>query len=249
MNLNHLQLDMLRQQFARGGDQLPQAVELITGLPPSDVSIRNGVVSTTRFLVRDHLGLDSLSTVECSVHGDVEGELLLILKRRDFQMFSQVMEHRFLDRESDPPPGRIVADWIPDRQPDARCSREFRARVVDALSELGNMLFGSLLVSLCENFQLVTFHDVPRVTILDQQQTGLNASLSRSAKEGNVVLFKQLSFNLSGMKLNLHVMFLPLVSGVHSLLDSQRKPRMAREEAMVNTIMAGSRCAERILPQ
>ena len=249
MNLNHLQLDLLRQQFSRGGGQLPQSLELITGMPPRDVSIRNGVVATTRYLVRDNLGLGPLTTVQSSVHGDIEGDFLLLMKLKDFQMFSQVMESRFLGYQASPPPGKVSVDWIPEQQAGAQCSRKLRGRVTDALSELGNMFFGSLLVSLCEDSGLATYHDVPRVTVSDQLQTGLNASLSRSAKEGNVVMFKQLGCNLAGMKLNVHVMFLPLVSGVRTLLKSQRTAGTDRAAAMLNTIMSGSRLSDQLLPQ
>lgn len=235
MSVSRLQLELLRQAFSRGSEKLKSALQMIAGIAPEDVALKVIACRPGEFHDRTGLGNDPLTLVESNVHGDVEGDILLVQRHADFQVFGRVIENAVLGNSSPGSEDGFVPDWLEGRDRAERDEETTCQYCEDAFTEMANVLFGGLLVSLYENFQLATFQDMPRLTSLDRRQVTLSKNLSRAAREGDVALNVEIECFPGGSDFKSWLVFLPLSSGVRTFLDHQTArgvPRTVKKPGM-----------------
>ena len=203
--------------------QVTDSFELLTGQSVREQSVLVEVQTGDELFQKNHFGTGPLAIVECSVHGDVEGDFLLIQRHTDFLAFSSIMESYLVNESSQgrnvagKPPFWLEGSWGADGLP-----RRFRARMTDVLSETGNMLFGTFLLAIYREYGLATYQGIPRATIFDDQQLSLQDSISRNRRESNFAVVIDIESRVSNRTFHTWLIFMPLVSGVTSLLTPRR---------------------------
>ncbi|MGD8345961.1 MAG: hypothetical protein PVI83_01855 [Lysobacterales bacterium] len=235
MSVSRLQLELLRQAFARGSEKLKSALQMIAGIAPEDVNVKVIACRPGEFHDRTRIGSEPLVLVESNVHGDVEGDILLVQRHADFQVFGRVIENAMLGISSPGSEDGFVPDWLAGNDHATPDEETTCLHCEDAFTEMGNVLFSGLLVSLYDNFQLATFQDLPRLTSLDRQQVTLRKNLSRATREGDVALSVEIECFPGGNDFKSWLVFLPLSSGVRTFLEHQTArgvPRPAKKPGM-----------------
>jgi len=221
VSVSRLQLELLRQAFARGSEKLKSALQMIAGIAPEDVNLKVIACRPDEFHDRTGIGSDTLTLVESNVHGDVEGDLVLVQRHADFQVFGRVIENAMLGISNPGSEDGFVPDWLEGKGRADSDEETICEHCEDAITEMGNVLFSGLLVSLYENFQLATFQDLPRLTSMDRSQLTLRKNLSRAAREGDVALTFEIECFSEGSEFKSWLVFLPLSSGVRTFLEHQ----------------------------
>lgn len=231
MAVNRVQTELLKQAFAKGASRLKPALEMVIGTDSLKTTSRVGALAPADFIERSGIGSGPLSVVESSVHGDVEGTILLLQRQQDFQVFGQLVECAMLGIGPAGGSEAYTPDWLEGRDIEKKDEDRIDQERKDALTELANMLFGVVLVAFYENFRLATFQDLPRLTVSDRDQSVLKNNLSRSDREGHVTLFTELVAQPGDATFSSWVVFLPLGSGVEKLLKSAMPARSSASDS------------------
>ena len=223
MNLSDAQIDFLHRVMESGNSHVSSPLEILTGQSVDQHSVRIKVISGADVLRSMNLGPGPLTTVVSSVHGEVEGDFVLLLTERDFQILSQVMGPALHDTALHTVGGAtdyMIPDFIKGRQinePDREASQ---AQMLDTVTEMGSVLFGAYLTALYSDYKLATYQDLPDTAVMDHRHSLLEKAPSRNSEETNIAFLIGIDCVIAQKSFKVWLLMLPLMSGLRALLDS-----------------------------
>lgn len=154
------------------------------------------------------------------MQGDIEGVFYFLQTEPDFQSLGELMVSALSPaakaaqiETSD----YMVPDWLQQQRNKDR--RGIKKQILDATSELGNMLFGGYLTALYSGCNLTVYYDPP-TTRLDEQHLLLEKALQQNAADCNTAFVIQIEYVIANKKLGSWLLMLPNTSGLRAMLDS-----------------------------
>ncbi len=113
----------------------------------------------------------------------------------------------------------LTSDWdMTKRQVDPD-SQEFRKLMTDAYTELGNVLFGIYLTALYGSCKLVTYQDLPRALLMDENQSALKKALSLNGTEPGIAFTIGINCSIAEKKFAAWVLLVPLAGKLRETLN------------------------------
>ena len=222
-NLSDAQIDFLHRAMEGGNSHVCTTLEMLTGQSVDQHSVRIKVISGADVLKSMNLGPGPLTTVVSSVHGEVEGDFLLLFTERDFQTLSQLMGPALHDTVPHTAGGTtdyMIPDFIQRRQNYEKDSKALQAQMLDAVTEMGSVLFGAYLTALYSDYKLATYQDLPNAKVMDNRRSMLEKALSRNSAETNIAIVIEIDYVIAQKSLKAWLLMLPLMSRLRALLDS-----------------------------
>jgi chemotaxis protein CheY-P-specific phosphatase CheC len=196
-----------------GTDKAIVALEDLFGLDidSSNSNIEITPAADSEFL--SHLGGEKLYAVTCTINGDIQGRISLLMRAADFKCLGQVMKP-ILDLLYLSEPGADLAtldqekpQWLRSETASESDEIEFHGQMMDMLSELGNVLIGMYIKALHGIFRVSAYHGAPQALVGTEQQ--LMPDMAASDKHGQMNVVIENEFMISDQPINIWCLISP----------------------------------------
>lgn len=140
----------------------------------SDSSIE--IVPTVNIEKIKHLSSGPLYVISSEMVGELQGSLHLLMRSSDYKTLGEVMKPILKLLFLSNPDADLVTlesqkpDWMQDIDKPHTDDAAFHEQMMDALTEMGNLLFGVYTSAIYMNYDLHTYHSVPKFLIVTDQQ-------------------------------------------------------------------------------
>ncbi len=219
--LSDAQIEFLCDVLADGNSQVASALEMLTGQPIEQHSVRIEVVPSEHVTELMNFPRGSMAVVACGIRGDIGGDFLFLQTQRDLQVLSNVMAPILTGETQHPADTKSMSqapDWLIEKRLNGR---NIQAQMMDTIGELGNTLFGVYLMSLYKNCKLTVYQDIPGVSQMDAQQSVLGRirAQGQSGRASPVAVVIEINYMIERIGLKAWLVLLPLMDGLGKILD------------------------------
>ncbi|MBT8061071.1 MAG: hypothetical protein HKO64_00590 [Xanthomonadales bacterium] len=177
LSLNEEQVSSFARFLMEGSDAALHALQNLFGL---DIDSADASIEITPALSPDYvnnLGDQTLYTVSSAMVGELQGSMLLLMRSEDFQSLGDLMRPvlSLLFMSGEEPqqesPDNHRAGRTQATNPGTDSDTEFRAQMLDVLTEMGNVLIGLYTKAIYNIYSLNTHHSIPLVCTDESQET------------------------------------------------------------------------------
>lgn len=208
-----------------GTDRAIIALEQVFGLDidHSDSNIEVAGIADSVFL--SHLGEEKLYAVSCTMSGDLEGRISLLLRSTDFGGLGRVMRPvlnlLFLADPDDDLESleQHKPDWLQSEIPAPLEDESYHGRMMDVLSELGNVLIGMYVKALYKAFRVAAHHTAPLAREAPHRSS-IRGLVGRSGKRLHLVIENE--FSIDDHAIGMWLLISPTRKSFRQLLQATR---------------------------
>ena len=222
--LNMVQINSFNRFLLDSTGKVLTALEAMLGvsIDSSDSSIDVSPAADNENL--KHVGSGGLYTVSCEIEGDLQGQVLLLMRSGDFNYLSEVMRPilslMFLsspDTDLDEL-DKQMPDWMQDKDGGREGYAAYREHMLDTLAEMGNLLIGLYSKGIYRISDINTHHTVPQVT-RDPDQIAIHKLLSSPQAKDKFHLVIENEFVMMGKPVKLWCLISPSRESFQRMLD------------------------------
>lgn len=221
-NLNETQSNFLRGVMDSGGHQVSSTLEMVTSKTVEQFSIQVHLVPSSSVSQLMDLSPGPLVIAQSSIQGDLEGIFYLLQSKPDYQLLGELMMSGLSAGEittQDDLGSYMGPDWFKQNDKQNKAATVTTQQILDATSELGNMLFGAYLTALYTGCHIAVYYDPPTIQ-LDDQHLLLGKALKQNESDCNTAFVMQIECLIADKKLRPWLLLLPDTKGLQAMLDS-----------------------------
>lgn len=205
-----------------GGDaRVGESLEMLTGQAADRLTVRIKVIPASDVIRTMNITMGPLITVISNLSGDVHGEFLFLQTDRNYRILGGLMSEAVIGvtkEDENNPASYLVPDWLKKQRQKALEGDRGKKIMLDAISELSNMIFGSYGTALYDSRKLTIFQGVPTAT-LDNHHSALTAAIARCIKSANTAILFSIDFVMKQKDLKIWLLLLPDPEGLQRLLN------------------------------
>ncbi len=220
--LNEAQNKFLLEVMDSGGHQVSSTLELLTSKTVEEFSVKAHLIPSSNVSQLMDLSPAPLAIAQSSIQGDLEGVFYFLQSKQDFQSLGELMMSGLsagdIATQSDLA-SYMGPDWINQNDKQKKATTVTPEQILDATSELGNMLFSGYLTGLYTGCHLGVYYDPP-TTQLDDQHLLLGKALKQNEMDCNTAFVMQVEYLIANKKLRSWLLLLPDAKGLQAMLDS-----------------------------
>jgi chemotaxis protein CheY-P-specific phosphatase CheC len=220
-NLNETQNEFLCGVMDSGGQQVSSILEMLTSKTVEEFSVKVHLIPSSKVSQLMAFSPDPVAIAQSGIQGDLEGVFYFLQSKPDFQSLGELMISGLsageIATQSDL--GSYMGpDWLNQNDKQNKVEIDTSEQILDATSELGNMLFGGYLTALYTGCHLAVFYDPP-TTQLDDQHLLLGKALKQNEMDCNTAFVMQIEYLIAQKKLRSWLLLLPDTKGLQAMLD------------------------------
>ena len=224
LNLTDKQINSFNRFMLNGTGKTLDALETMFGLDveSSDSSIEITSAADSEFL--KNLGNGPLYTVSSALAGDMQGSILLLMRSSDFDCLCEAMRPVLsLLYLSSPDVDLATLDhqklgWMQDTGTQQTHDEIFHERMMDTLSEMGNVLIGLYSKAMFKICDLNAEHSIP-YALRDPNQQVIQRVLSSPDVSDQSYLVIENEFIVMGRPLKLWCLISPTHDSFQHILE------------------------------
>ncbi len=187
--LTSKQIDSFDRFLVDGTSKALNALETTFALNIDSSESSIEIATAVNSVILKHLGSGTLYTVSSTLVGDMQGSIVLLMRKCDFECLGDVMKPilnlLFLSST-----GTDLAtldshkpDWMQNSGLNHSSDPVFHEQMMDTLSEMGNVIIGLYTKAIYKNYRLNTHHSLPKTLEDPEQQTFSQIVLSSEVSE------------------------------------------------------------------
>jgi chemotaxis protein CheY-P-specific phosphatase CheC len=222
-HLSESQLGFLQEVMECGNSQVKPTLEMLTAQTVDQLSIQLRIIPSSEVSRYMDMNPEPLATVIGSMHGDVEGMFYFLQSKKDFLSLGHILIDSIsssIKRMANEPTEYLIPDWLKEQRSENLDTEELEAQMFDAVSEMGNVLFGIYLTALYNGCKLGVYYDTP-TNEWDDQHLLLEQALRKNKNESNCAFVIRVDYTVAGENLRAWLLMLPDLNGLRAMIDSR----------------------------
>jgi chemotaxis protein CheY-P-specific phosphatase CheC len=208
-----------------GNARVSDSLEMLTGEAVEKVKVQIKVIPGSEVLRSLDTIMGRLATVISNISGDLLGEFLFFQTEQDYRVLTELMSPTLIgisEEDKGDPASYLVPEWLKKQRRKHMAGNRGKHVMLDAISELANVLFGVYGTAVYDSANLAIFQAMPRAT-LDPHHDLLAEAVDRNVKTTNLAVLISIDFVITKKDLKIWLLMLLEKEGIQAMLDSRHR--------------------------